>query len=141
VFNLLTLLSPERALLPCLNFAEDLADVRVGLPTDAGVDGTCATPSMGNVAASRYARVVANPVDSLAEAVLALKHDPTRPVRAQVDDLTVEIRAVATASAPPRNAGDAFRRARWQGEESLDELLDFFGRARREGGSRHVADL
>ncbi len=96
---------------------------------------------MGSAATSRYAWFVTNPIDSLAEAVLALKRDPTRPVRAQVDDLTVEIRTVAAASALPRSAGDAFRRARWQGEESLDELLDFFGCARREGGSRHVADL
>jgi hypothetical protein len=40
---------------------------------------------------------------ALEQALEALKRDPTRPVRAQIDDLTVELRAVAAPveHAPP----------------------------------------
>jgi hypothetical protein len=76
----------------------------------------------------------------LDQAVEALKRDPAHPVLARVDELTVELRAVPEAS-PYRTAADAFRDIRWHGDESLDELLEFFRSARREGGSGNVPEL
>jgi hypothetical protein len=77
---------------------------------------------------------------ALDDAIEALKRDPTHPVRARVDDLTVELRAVPEPSRG-RSAADVFREiGPWEGE-TLDELLTFFAEARRQGGSRPIADL
>jgi len=82
----------------------------------------------------------------LDQAVEALKRDPTHAVRARVDDLTVEIRAVPegpTRQLAPgeKSAADVFREiGPWEGE-TLDELLEFFAEARRRGGSRNVPGL
>lgn len=86
-----------------------------------------------------YASLVSQPL-RLDQAVEALKRDPTHPVRARVDELTVELRAVPEGP-QYRTAADAFRDIRWHGDESLDELLEFFRNARREGGSRKVPAL
>jgi len=90
---------------------------------------------------------------TIEEAVVALKLDPTRPVRAKVDGLTVELQAVAAGPAdhsapqPPApasgepSAADLLRGiGPWEGE-TLDELLRFFSRARRQGGSGNVPEL
>ena len=79
----------------------------------------------------------------LDEAVRALKRDPTQPVVARVDDLTVEMRTV-TAVHPamaPRTVREALAGVAWHGDETLDELLAFFAEARRHGGSGHVPEL
>jgi hypothetical protein len=78
---------------------------------------------------------------ALDEAIEALKRDPSHPVRARVDDLTVELRAVAEPAATGKSAADVFREiGPWEGE-TLAELLTFFAEARRHGGSRPVAGL
>jgi len=95
-----------------------------------------------------YAWSVSANARSLDEAVEALKRDPTRPVRARVDDLTVELRAVEAGVQPEpssrpegESAADVFREiGAWEGE-SLEELLAFFVEARRHGGSRSVPEL
>jgi hypothetical protein len=77
---------------------------------------------------------------ALDDAIEALKRDPTHPVRARVDNLTVELRAVSEPS-KGKSAADAFREiGPWEGE-TLAELLAFFAEARRQGGCRPVADL
>jgi hypothetical protein len=82
----------------------------------------------------------------LDEAVETLKRDPTHAVRARVDGLTVEIRAVPEGLARPlapgeKSAADVFREiGPWEGE-TLDELLAFFAETRRRGGSRNVPGL
>jgi hypothetical protein len=82
---------------------------------------------------------------SLEEAVAALRRDPSRPVRAQVDELTVELRAVEAATTSkiggPRTAGEALTGVRWHGDETLDELLAMFKEMRRQGGSGEVPEL
>ncbi|HEX4475266.1 MAG TPA: hypothetical protein VH142_09335 [Polyangiaceae bacterium] len=79
----------------------------------------------------------------LDEAVRALKRDPTQPVVACVDDLTVEMRTVPVLgpSATPRTIGEALAGVEWHGDETLDELLAFFAEARRQCGSGHVPEL
>jgi hypothetical protein len=85
----------------------------------------------------------------LDQAVEALRRDPTQPVRARVDDdLTVEVRAVPAIdegvrrlAAGEKSAADVFREiGPWEGE-TLEELLELLGDARREGGSRNVPEL
>lgn len=81
---------------------------------------------------------------SLEEAVAALRSDPSRPVRAKIDELIVELRAVESPSSTigrPRTAGEALRGVRWHGEETLDELLATFKEMRRQGGSGEVPEL
>jgi hypothetical protein len=58
----------------------------------------------------------------LDEAVRALKLDPTRPVVARVDDLTVEMRTVpgTDPNAKPRTIGEALVEVEWHGNEALD---------------------
>lgn len=64
-------------------------------------------------------------------------------MRAQLDGLTVELRAVAAAepAEAPKTVGEALRGVAWHGEETLDELLAFFAEARRQGGSGDVPEL
>ena len=75
----------------------------------------------------------------LDEALKALKRDPTRPVRARVDDeLTVEVRAVAGEGTRKETIGDVLREiGRWEGESGA-ELDALFVRQR---GNRRVPDL
>jgi hypothetical protein len=70
------------------------------------------------------------------EAVVAqLKRDPAHPVRAKVDDLTVEVRAVVEPE-PNRTAADAFAEiGPWEGE-TTEEILQVLADARRAGGRR-----
>jgi hypothetical protein len=59
---------------------------------------------------------------TLEEALEKLRRDPSQPVRAHVDDLDVELRAV-----PHR------RREGWQGE-STDEIVGILRKGREAGG-------
>jgi hypothetical protein len=57
----------------------------------------------------------------LEQALEALKRDPTRPVRARIDDLTVELRAVAApAEQAPRSVVGLFA----DEPELLDEVTE-----------------
>jgi hypothetical protein len=78
-----------------------------------------------------YPRLVSSPLP-LYEAVQALKRDPTQPVVALVDDLTVEMRAARrpASQANPRTVGEALAGIAWHGDETLDALLAFFAEAR-----------
>ncbi len=73
---------------------------------------------------------------TLDEAVAQLKRDPSHPVRARVDNLDVELRALATAEAgKPRKLGSRMAAlGPWRGE-SPDEILRFLREARAAGGS------
>lgn len=85
-----------------------------------------------------YALRVSQP-QPLAEAIQALRRDPTHPVRVTVDEgLVVELRAVVLAPRVKRSAADAFRElGRWEGETG-DELDALFGRQR---SNRRVPEL
>jgi len=75
----------------------------------------------------------------LKQAIEALRREPARPVRARLDDLTVELRAVPEATT--RSAADVFAAiGPWEGE-TTEELLQLLADARRQGGSRSVAGL
>jgi hypothetical protein len=64
---------------------------------------------------------------ALEQALEALKRDPTRPVRARVDDLTVELRAVAApAEQAPRSVVGLFA----DEPELLDEVCEDAMKAR-----------
>ena len=76
----------------------------------------------------------------LEQAVEALRREPDRPVRAQVDDLTVELRAVRE-QATTKTAADLFAEiGPWEGE-TLDEILAILADARAQGGSRAVSEF
>jgi hypothetical protein len=72
---------------------------------------------------------------ALEEALAKLRHDPSRPVRAHLDELDVELRAV-----PPsrhRGPGLGTRMAAlgpWQGE-STEEIIRILREGREAGGS------
>ena len=72
---------------------------------------------------------------TLEEALARLKHDPSHPVRAHLDELDVELRAV-----PPsrrRGTGLGTRMAAlgpWQGE-SPEEIIRILREGREAGGS------
>lgn len=77
---------------------------------------------------------------TLEEAVAQLKRDPTHPVRASVDGLTVEVRAVPEPEGA-RSAADVFAGlGPWAGE-STEEILRLLAEARRAGSQRSVPDL
>lgn len=77
---------------------------------------------------------------TLEQAMEQLKKDPTQPVRAQVGDLTVEVRAV-TESPGGQTAGDVLASlGPWAGE-TTEELLALLAEARRKGGRRSVPPL
>jgi len=79
-------------------------------------------------------------VPTIEEAVAQLKKDPHHPVQAEVDGLTVELRAVEK-SERRRSAAELFAElGPWEGE-TTEELFAFFREARREGGQRRVPDL
>lgn len=72
---------------------------------------------------------------TLAEALDQLKRDPARPVRAQVQGMTVEVRVVTQA--PVENsAAELFDRfGPWAGE-TTEEILSILAEARRKGSQR-----
>ena len=58
---------------------------------------------------------------TLEEAIAQLRKDPMRPVRAEVDGLTVEVRRVETPPAAGTSAADVFREiGPWEGESDQE---------------------
>jgi hypothetical protein len=77
-------------------------------------------------------------VNELDAAVAALRKDPTKPVRAKVLDMTVELRAVPDNTAET-SAADAFREiGAWEGEGTQD-LIELLSARRRI--SRDISNL
>jgi hypothetical protein len=77
---------------------------------------------------------------TLEEAVEELKKNPDHPVRAHLDSLDVELRAVGAQEAPIR-LGDALAQlGPWEGE-SAEELIERLAEARRAGGSAEPLTL
>jgi hypothetical protein len=77
---------------------------------------------------------------TLEEAVEQLKHDRSRPVRAEVGDMVIEVRAVNPTIAEG-SAADVFAEiGPWLGE-TTEEMLQLLTAARRRGGQRSVPDL
>ena len=75
---------------------------------------------------------------TLEEALTALKDDPSQPVRAQVDNLDVELRVV---SKPTLRLGDFMAEGGgWKGE-SEDEILHLLREARAAGTSSEPPKL
>ena len=87
-----------------------------------------------------YLRDVGDPL-RLDEAVAALKRDPSHPVLARVDGLTVELRAVEEPGQVPRkSAAEVFREVgQWEGERG--EELDALFAAVRQRSQRRVPDM
>jgi hypothetical protein len=78
--------------------------------------------------------------ETLSDLVRRLKADPTQPVRATVDGLTVEVRALVEQPGPG-SAAEAFEKlGPWDGE-TTEELLELLAAARREGGRREPQGL
>jgi len=77
---------------------------------------------------------------TLEKAIQQLEKDPTKPVRARVGRLTVEVRAVTEADSG-RSAADVFASVGPWGGESTDELLALLAEARQKGGRRSVPTL
>ncbi len=74
------------------------------------------------------------------KALAQLREDPSAPVRARLDGLTVEIRAVDD-TVEGRSAADAFDAlGAWEGE-STEEILQILSERRRQGGTRPVLSL
>jgi hypothetical protein len=85
---------------------------------------------------------MARPVEPIAqtleEALRALKHDPSHPVHAHVDDLDVELRVV---SKPKQPLGDCMAEGGgWRGE-SPEEILRLLRETRATGGSSEPPKL
>ena len=79
-------------------------------------------------------------VKTIEEAVEQLRRDPTRPVRARIGELTIEVTAVAE-EASERSAASVFAEiGPWEGE-TTEELLAILAEARHRGGQRPVSDL
>ena len=77
-------------------------------------------------------------MNELDAAVAALRKDPTKPVRAKVLDMTVELRAVPD-NAAETSAADAFREiGAWEGESAQD-LIELLSAHRR--NSRDISNL
>ena len=75
---------------------------------------------------------------TLQEDLMALKHDPSQPVKAHVDDLEVELRVVGKSKAP---LGDFMAEGGgWKGE-SPDEILRILRETRAAGGSSEPPKL
>jgi hypothetical protein len=77
---------------------------------------------------------------NLEEAVEALKRDPSRPVRAQVDDLDLELRAVGSNPRTVRLGDFLSSLGPWEGE-SAAELNARLKEARASGGSSELPRL
>jgi hypothetical protein len=76
---------------------------------------------------------------TLDEALNELKRDPARPVRADVQGMTVEVRVVTQPA--KGSAAELFDRVGpWAGE-TTDEILSILAEARRTGSRRDVAEL
>lgn len=77
-------------------------------------------------------------VQTLEEALMALKQDPSQPVRAHVDDLDVELRVVGRHEMP---LGDFMAEGGgWKGE-SPEEILRILRETRATGGSSEPPTL
>lgn len=74
----------------------------------------------------------------LEAAVAALKQDPTKPVRAKVGSLTVELRAVSEDMEEASAADVLAAIGAWEGE-STEQLLEMLSANRR--GNRGVSDF
>jgi len=75
---------------------------------------------------------------TLEEALTALKHDPSQPVKAHVDDLDVELRVVGKSKTP---LGDFMAEGGgWKGE-SPEEILRILRETRAAGGSSEPPKL
>jgi hypothetical protein len=72
--------------------------------------------------------------NNLQAAVAELKKDPSSPVHAHVDDLDLELRALAPEQRPVDLREFLADLGPWEGE-SLDELLARLREARQAGGS------
>ncbi len=69
------------------------------------------------------------------DALAALRRDPMHPVRVRVENMDVELRAIATP-APEIPLGDYLASlGPWEGE-STEELLEILREGRRTGGSK-----
>jgi hypothetical protein len=79
-------------------------------------------------------------VKTIEEALEQLKRNPNTPVRTQVGDLTIEVRAVGKG-AGERSAASVFAEiGPWEGE-TTDEVLAILAAARSRGGQRSVPEL
>ena len=84
------------------------------------------------------ARSAEHIAQTLEEALMALKHDPSRPVKAHVDDLDVELRVVGKSKTP---LGDFMAEGGgWKGE-SPEEILRILRETRAAGGSSEPPKL
>lgn len=77
---------------------------------------------------------------TIEQAVAQLKKDPSHPVQAEVDGITVELRAIARAEAGKSAAQLFAELGPWEGE-TTEEMFEFFRDARRQGGQRNVPEL
>lgn len=77
---------------------------------------------------------------TLEEAVEQLKRDPSRPVRAAVDGLTVEVPAVPPVAGVESAADLLAAIGPWEGE-ATDEILAWLDAARTAGSKRPVSGL
>lgn len=74
---------------------------------------------------------------TLDEALKRLKREPSEPVRATVEGMTVEVRVVPDLPTG-RSAVDRFAEVGpWEGE-TTEEMLKFLAEARRQGSQRPV---
>jgi hypothetical protein len=84
------------------------------------------------------ARSVERIAQTLEEALMALKHDPSQPVHAHVDDMDVELRVV---SKPEMQLGDFMAEGGGCKGESADEILRILREARVAGTSSEPPKL
>jgi hypothetical protein len=78
--------------------------------------------------------------DDIQAAVEELKRDPNRPVQAHVDNLDIELRALAPKERPADLGEFLADLGPWEGE-SLEELLARLREARETGGSAEPPQL
>lgn len=84
-------------------------------------------------------RCYARHVNSLDAAIAALRRDPSRPVRAKVEDLTVELRAVAEEPVE-QSATDVFAELGHWESETGDELFELLSERRHNLTGLHEVD-
>lgn len=78
--------------------------------------------------------------DDIQSAVEELKRDPNRPVQAHIDDLDIELRALAPKERPADLGEFLADLGPWEGE-SLEELQARLREARKAGGSADPPQL